>query len=894
MAFNPFEKFRKHQRTLMAFAAIICMFVFIFSFGQGDFFQSLQDWLANKARPTELVATLYNQPIHEVDVEKQIRLRDMANNFMVRTAEVGAQLAMNEFEKQQKEFKEGQENPLGRVMQGWGMRRNPFFAQQMRLPPGWQLMSINNDLSFLTAQLALVKNPDQVRPIETLSTALAFELWEATARIRGAEELYFGGTRSIDDSLDHLVWQKLADKLDIHLNDQDIRRAVNREAANQEIWPEGAPLRIVPTFEGMSQNGLLSESELLEALRNEFQVLLAKETYLGETPGVRGIRDLKEPRQPFGNASTPSPFEFFQFYKDQRSSLGVLFLPVSVDSFLSQIKEEPTEKELESFFNAFKDNEENPASDRPGFKKARRIRVEYATARPDSPVFRKKAQVNALAPQIMRTLAFTQAIPPGTGLGGAFGTILPGFSQEPMYQEYKFYKESRASWFEPPFTSSETLHEQSLQHATLATALVGQIAGTAQTRGPVFLALATYPGGALAHESAVRLKVISSTVLACATTNPYAAITLPFPYVPAALPMEAVLGNLFEKYLDISAPRMLRESLALFDTDLGKSRAKPKEAEQVVAKGASVYGLEVHSCKSPSAFFEIGSDPALAELKKSFQETYKDAPQVPEFFQLFFQGIGTYDALRWSPEDRIFQNDPGRWIFAKEPYLVWRAEDLSAADRTFAEAKPLVLRAWKLQKARKLAREQAEKIVAEAKKKTWPANYNDLVREAKGFLTAALPGKKDSDLKELNGITKLNPVPTTSPGQARTYQPYRVPTDILPYPRMNFTDQILTLNKPGDSLLMRDYPETTYYAAILLARAEPSPMEFKKVFENASIKAKEPDSLWQLFVEQYSRDLRNELMRKLRLEASSKLDDNGRISIPDKVRNRATRSDEGS
>ena len=42
MAFNPFEGFRKNQRTLMAIASIVCMIVFVFSFGQGDLFQTLQ------------------------------------------------------------------------------------------------------------------------------------------------------------------------------------------------------------------------------------------------------------------------------------------------------------------------------------------------------------------------------------------------------------------------------------------------------------------------------------------------------------------------------------------------------------------------------------------------------------------------------------------------------------------------------------------------------------------------------------------------------------------------------------------------------------------------------------------------------------------------------------
>jgi hypothetical protein len=174
MAFNPFESFRKNQRSLMAFAAIVCMIVFVFSFGQGDFFQTLQEWLATRTRTGSQVTTLYGEPVYESQLDKIARQRDLTNSFMVRTTALGVNMAMTELEKQQKDIKEGMDNPFGRVMQGWGMRRNPFFAQQMRLPPGWQAMSVQNDLSFLSAQTTVIKNEDQMRMLQTLSISLGF------------------------------------------------------------------------------------------------------------------------------------------------------------------------------------------------------------------------------------------------------------------------------------------------------------------------------------------------------------------------------------------------------------------------------------------------------------------------------------------------------------------------------------------------------------------------------------------------------------------------------------------------------------------------------------------------------------------------------------------------
>lgn len=894
MAFNPFEGFRKNQRTLMAFAAIICMIVFVFSFGQGDLFQTLQEWLATNARPTPKVATLYGKAIHEAELDKIARQRDIANSFMVRSAAIGVNMAMTELEKQQKDIKEGQENPFGRVMQGWGMRRNPFFAQQMRLPPGWQMMSVQNDLSFLATQSLATKNPDQARTLDTLATSLGFEAWETNAAMRGQEEMYFGGGKSPEDLLDFLVWLKTADKLGITLTENDVRRSVNREAANQEIWPEHAPIKMVPSVQGLARNGILNETELLRGLTDEFRVLLAKESVLGEASGVRAFRDLREPMQRLGNAVSPGPSEFFDFYKDQRSALGVIMLPVQADQFLSQVQEEPTEKDLQDYYNSFKNDEFNPEVDRPGFRQPRSVKAQYATAKADAPVFRNKARVGALAPFVMRTIGFLQADAFGASIGGNLGNVIAGFSQEPLYSEYRIFRESRTSWLEPPFSSAESLHDQSIQKADLAAALVGQIAGAGLSRGSIFLSAATFPGGALAYEAKVRLKALPSAVLAAASMDPYSAISLPFPYVPAVPEMETVVGSLFEKYLDISSPRLMRENLVLFTEELGKLKNKSDEAKKLIESGPAKYGIELRSMKAPKPYFEIGADADLADLKKTFQEAYKDAPQAPEFWQLFFSGIGTFESIRWSPDDRNFQNDPSRWIFSREPYLIWRSEDIAAKDRTFAESKPDIIKAWKLQRARKLARAEAERIAAEARKKTWPTAYNDLVKEVQSFY-GSQPGKaKVSDLKELNGVTRLIPQNTTGPGQARTYLPFRVPTEVITYPRFNLVDQVASLKKAGDSLVVRDRPETTYYVTVLVSRSEPSASEFKKVYENASIRAKEPDTLWQLFLDQYARDFRNDLIKKMRLEAAQKLDDNGRIPVADTYRNRSNRDESGS
>lgn len=54
-------------------------------------------------------------------------------------------------------------------------------------------MSVQNDLSFLSAQSSVIKNPDQMRVLETLSISLGFEAWETNTAMRGLEEMFLAG-----------------------------------------------------------------------------------------------------------------------------------------------------------------------------------------------------------------------------------------------------------------------------------------------------------------------------------------------------------------------------------------------------------------------------------------------------------------------------------------------------------------------------------------------------------------------------------------------------------------------------------------------------------------------------------------------------------------------------
>ena len=55
MAFNPFHRFRKHQKVFFAALTIVCMFVFVLQFGTGDAIQRMLAWFGSGQRGVAFV-----------------------------------------------------------------------------------------------------------------------------------------------------------------------------------------------------------------------------------------------------------------------------------------------------------------------------------------------------------------------------------------------------------------------------------------------------------------------------------------------------------------------------------------------------------------------------------------------------------------------------------------------------------------------------------------------------------------------------------------------------------------------------------------------------------------------------------------------------------------------
>src|SRR5262249_3090046 len=92
-----------------------------------------------------------------------------------------------------------------------------------------------------------------------------------------------------------------------------------------------------------------------------------------------------------------TPYEFYQYFLDQRRTLEVALLPVPVkvpekSPTLEGKEEQQRQAELEALFARYKEREPNPSQPEPGFKEPRRVKVQWVSVRGDSPTAHKAAE----------------------------------------------------------------------------------------------------------------------------------------------------------------------------------------------------------------------------------------------------------------------------------------------------------------------------------------------------------------------------------------------------------------------------------------------------------------------------------------------------------------------
>lgn len=292
-----------------------------------------------------------------------------------------------------------------------------------------------------------------------------------------------------------------------------------------------------------------------------------------------------------------------------------------------------------------------------------------------------------------------------------------------------------------------------------------------------------------------------------------------------------------------------------------------RRARSAVAQAIERYHLRHGSTKEPRNRLTIAEDPGLQPLKAAFERSRSLSPRIKDFAQMAVPAGRAFDPQPWPRADFSSMQNAGFqqmqmaehiWRNDEEPFLYWKTGDLPAYVPAFAEARPKVEEAWRFEKARKLAEEEAEKVAAEA-------------RKAKGDADRVLKDGSPHSGKAftLDRVAKLTK-PTfavQSRDMGNVYQPYRIPEDKVEYPGSDFLLKLVGLKDRGEVVVLSDRPQSNYYVAALVFRAPPDEKSFYEDY------AKHAGSLLaQIEQQDHQRDkFRDAVTQRLEKEADLKI-----------------------
>ncbi|HEV2946999.1 MAG TPA: hypothetical protein VGX70_06465, partial [Gemmataceae bacterium] len=553
MLSKTLRSFRRNQKAWLAGLTILCMVSFVMCSGIGAGSNLLESFGVRFGQSKgEVVATLYGKDILAREIQDLRNQRRLANLYLDQVTRASrAQVFSTAFEASSK-WEESQRRILRQVL----MFRNfslqsPQFRQQY-------LQSLSA-LPQLRADFLRAKKTTEANLVDDLFRALQQEFMQM---LRPPGEFYFGGTTSLEDTLDFLIWRHEADRRGIQLTPENVHDLVKKETDNRGV-PNAELKKIVDLLQRNYRNTFSSMDNLHSALADEFRVRIAKTAIMGD--------DRTEAQY----ATTwATPYEFWQFYKDNRTEnvMAVLPIPARHKDFLSQVGQ-PTEKELQELFDKHKDIEYVAGSDLPGFKIPPRIEVEWINARADSEKYRQKAaQASTLIQAGFQVLSGT-----GQSLSGSLAAEntflgLPFAFDMALIDKYEFdkYQLRNASWVEPwDMFGSRRLHDTSYQRPENIAGMVGQAFGGLGTKAPVVSSALTYQGGAALHEVFDRARIGATMALAYASPTPFKPAALAYygtPH-PAFIPVSAVKDDLTKKLQDDMARKLVQ-------TDLGELHKK--------------------------------------------------------------------------------------------------------------------------------------------------------------------------------------------------------------------------------------------------------------------------------------------------------------------------------
>jgi hypothetical protein len=835
MAFNPLHAFRKRQKTGLAILAILCMFLFILQFGRGDIFERLGIGRSRKdeivlKQPDDEKFLMNGKKVTGTDLYQLSHQRLMANTYLGAAYGTAADKIESDINRLQDDMKKGA-----------GFEMDSFKKYQ--------------ELNQKKQKLDRLSAPYRVY------TQMHGPQRDLLLKIYGD---YIQADTLLNELLDFSLWREEAKRLGLYLTNEDIDKLI--KDSTEDLADLAKAQEVIKGNRKLSNpDQPVTASQIYDAVREELIVNQAKNAFLGSF-----------------DVMTPS--ERYEAFRKDRTANFVALMGLPVKDFLAKVESlqldedelKKHEDELKKLFERYKDKEYSPERSKPAFMEPRRVSLEWVSGQADSKHYRDLARNLVLS-----TVAATPLDPLG---GVALANLI-----------LKEYKARESSFKMPPVTEPDFVLpflnvrgrrlERNLNQPDIAASFIGLTAMDYPVSAMVSYPYCPLPAlvglqssvvaraeekekDAVQREVDKRIKIGASLVLSSA--DPFtltagllwADLTQQRQY----LPLEVVGDQLLQDVEAKVARALLVDNLAKFKKELEAKRFKPKEAREWLDKAIDEYGLTKHvTVSKPLGRYEFADDPEMAPFKEAYlRQRSSDDPKADQFGAMFLDEragkTSVFSPKEWP--DGVLNRDNESRFADVNPILYWKTEeDRMPREMTFDEARSKVEAAWQFQKARALAKKEAEEMLAKA-------------RDSGGDTQTLkdLAAEHHANYSELSGVARFVNQDAGGGMAGKMYQPYAFPKDTIPHSDAQTTakirDQLLELKKKGDSVVFANQPEDYFYVGTLYLRHDQNLNDFYPVYRDSTRTGTEKDHLFEEMDGENLRKLLQERIKQLRGKAA--------------------------
>lgn len=897
MAFNPFDSFRKRSKTIFAVVGIVVMFTFVLSAGTGgqtDFFHQIGNFFGRGPRGTTVAEAFgENIPITELDEIRRQRLA--ANSFMSLAKNASYMNLAKEIRKdlQGDRFSKETKAAIDRFIElkvestknGEEFEKYSTYLRQMFNGPAAQLMA--------RARQAVKPDSEDAKVLDSVQEITFHDLF-------GFNRPFFTtvGGDSTKDLLDFDLLLKKAERSGIEFSPDAVRELFMRDIGGRFTKRDNGEIEATLRKSGRFPN--FSGDWLMNAVANEYKARAMLVSLQGNQSSISPMFSRGDSQTVSALPGAVTPNEFYQFYQDRCREVNFTLVEIPTESFVASVKETPTAKDLNQLFMKYRGDESDPAKDTPGFKESRKVMIDFVTV--DSKAARISDGIKPLTAvsQFLSGIAGAQL--PGGGVAAPLmQAVHPHLAETlPVMRELEIRRAQANNKIEPGEQFFFRPRDTSVYRAEPLVSFLGSLAAGS----PDLTKFSAAHALMIRNIEIEHLKTITPIVLQswlapfnATPANAFGWPALGYALNPKPLPdavyLKEVLATLkkdqlhriFEKDCDEFRNRMNEAARDLFgiSPDKSKAEAAKKAAAKYATEWATARKLPITGTKAPVTKKSILTDPALKPLVDAAKnDVLKDPAEaentlVSKFFDAFPQQIPgmppTMQTMMFDPE--FFPNrSPFGAELDKPQLLVWLSDEISpvsynsleAANKaTNGETGKLVEAAWKFEKAKELAKKQAEKLATEVTTIAKEITTNKPAVEKK---LNEIPYRKIN----ADGLAKLK-FQHSATQASISYDSSKLTKGQVEYPTPDFVEKLLEQrNKPlGTVLVLNDVPRAKYYVAVSTGKTERTVEQFRDVFAKVNATGVGQNPLYSQFAlsEQRQKEARDAFVR-LRAEANLK------------------------